>query len=292
MIAGLHDCADRFDAVLCDIWGVLHDGRSAFAPAVEALTRFRAQGGAVVLITNAPRPNAPIIAQLRRFGVADDAYDAIVTSGDVTIALLAAQRDRTIGHIGPARDASLFAAAQAQIGRPLKLTNLAQADIVVCTGLYDDETETPADYETRLRAMVDKGQPMICANPDIIVHRGAELLYCAGALAQRLEALGGKATYAGKPYAPIYDQAVALARKARGGNIDVHRILAIGDGMRTDIAGAVNYGLSALFVTAGIHRSDLHDGVNGGAPADRQALEALCASQGLWPSAAIAQLSW
>ena len=259
-IAGLGEIADRYDAILCDIWGVLHNGRAAFAAASEALVAYRRRGGAVVLISNAPRPNPPIREQVLRFGTSPLAFDAVITSGDVSIALIAERIGEPVLHIGPARDLSLIDAAAKAAGRQPRLVGLEDAAYILCTGLYDDSVETPADYEDRLRAMAGRGLVMICANPDLVVHRGGDLLYCAGALASRFEELGGAVVYAGKPHAPIYAGALALAARARGVPLTKSRVLAIGDGMRTDIAGASAAGIDALFVTQGIHRDGLHDG--------------------------------
>jgi HAD superfamily hydrolase (TIGR01459 family) len=286
-ISGLGEISDRYDAILCDIWGVLHNGVASFAPASAALASFRRRGGAVVLITNAPRPSPPIHRQVLRLGVAPEAFDAIVTSGDVTIGLMEDGSGDRVLHIGPARDLSLFAAAEATGRRP-RLVALEDAQYVLCTGLRQDEIETPADYELELRSIAARSLVMICANPDIVIHRGETLVYCAGALARRYEELGAPVVYAGKPHAPIYERALALAERARGAAIDKSRVLAIGDGMKTDIAGAARAGLDALFVTGGIHRS-----VHGEAPAsvaDPVELRGLYEDYGLWPIAAIPTL--
>ena len=287
-IRGLREISDRYDALLCDIWGVLHNGLASFPLASEALTSFRRGGGAVILITNAPRPSPPIERQLAQLGVPREAFDAVVTSGDVTIGLMAEQTGGRVLHIGPGRDLSLFdAAAEATGGRP-KLVGLDAAEYALCTGLRHDEIETPDDYEPELRAMAARGLTMLCANPDIVIHRGETLIYCAGALARRYEELGGPVTYAGKPHPPIYGRALALAERARDSAIDKSRVLAIGDGMRTDIAGATRAGLDALFVTGGIHRS-LH-GEAPEAPADPIALQQLYDENAMWPVAAIPEL--
>lgn len=281
-IAGLGEIADRYDAILCDVWGVLHNGREAFRPASDALTAFRRRGGTVVLITNAPRPNAPIRAQAIKLGVSPDAFDAVVTSGDVTLALIAERKGETVHHVGPARDLSLFEAAAATTGVKPALAPLEEANYVLCTGLFHDDVETPEDYDARLRAMKARGLPFVCANPDLIIHRGADLVYCAGALAQRYEEMGGAAIYAGKPYAPIYRAALAAAEAARGGPLEPSRVLAIGDALRTDIAGAARQGLDALFISAGIH----HDEVHGGGPrAEAERLNELFQREKLWPVA-------
>jgi HAD superfamily hydrolase (TIGR01459 family) len=285
-ISGLSEISDRYDAVLCDIWGVLHNGVASFQEASEALSAFRARGGAVVLITNAPRPSPPIQRQVLKLGVPPEAFDAVVTSGDVTIGLMEAAGDRVL-HIGPERDLSLFEASAAAGVRPRRVA-LEEASYALCTGLRHDETETPDDYEPELRALATRGIRMICANPDIVIHRGDTLIYCAGALARRYEELGGKVIYAGKPYAPIYDRALMLAERARGAGIERRRVLAIGDGMKTDIAGAARAGLDALFVTGGIHRS-LH-GETPEAPADPGELQRLYDEHGMAPVAAIPAL--
>lgn len=286
-ISGLSEISGRYDAVLCDIWGVLHNGVASFPPASAALSAFRAKGGAVVLITNAPRPSPPIQRQVLKLGVPPEAFDAVVTSGDVTIGLMERETGDRVLHIGPARDLSLFDAAAEAGARP-RLVALEEADYALCTGLRRDETETPDDYEPELKGMAARGLPMICANPDIVIHRGDDLIYCAGALARRYEELGGKVIYAGKPYAPIYDRALMLAERARGGRIEKRRVLAIGDGMKTDIAGATRAGLDALFVTRGIHRS-LH-GETPESPADPLELQRLYDEHGMTPVAAIPAL--
>jgi len=288
-IEGLGEISDRYDAILCDIWGVLHNGVASFGPASEALSAFRRRGGAVVLISNAPRPSAPIRRQLEKLGVLPDAFDAVATSGDVTIELIAERIDDPVLHIGPARDLSLFDAAAEAAGRRPKLVSLGDAAYALCTGLREDVTETPDDYEAELGAMTARAMTMICANPDIVIHRGDALVYCAGALARRYEDLGGPVVYAGKPYAPIYRRALALAERATGGPLDRRRVLAIGDGMKTDIAGAAVAGVDALFVTHGIHRAALH-GETLVKPASASALRRLYAEHSLWPVAAIGQL--
>jgi HAD superfamily hydrolase (TIGR01459 family) len=288
-IEGLGEISDRYDAILCDIWGVLHNGVASFGPASEALSAFRRRGGVVILISNAPRPSAPIRRQLERLGVSPDAFDAVATSGDVTIELIAERIDDPILHIGPARDLSLFHAAAEAAGRLPKLVSLEDAAYALCTGLRDDVTETPEDYQAELGVMAARAMTMICANPDIVIHRGDVLIYCAGALARRYEDLGGPVVYAGKPYAPIYRRALALAERATGAPLDRRRVLAIGDGMNTDIAGAAVAGLDALLVTHGIHREALH-GENLDRPASAAALRRLYGEHSLWPVAAIGEL--
>ena len=284
-IAGLSEISDRYDLILCDIWGVLHNGVAAFAQASDALVSFRRRGGAVILISNAPRPSPPIARQVLKLGVSPDAFDAVVTSGDVTIGLMEQRAGDQVLHIGPERDLTLLdAVADASGARP-KLVSLEDAEYALCTGLRNDETETLDDYEPELRAMSVRGMAMICANPDIVIHRGEALIYCAGALARRYEELGGSVVYAGKPYTPIYDRALALAEHIRGAPIAKSRVLAIGDGMRTDIIGAARAVLDVLFVTGGIHRSLHKETLE--SPADPIELQKLYDENEVWPVAAI-----
>jgi HAD superfamily hydrolase (TIGR01459 family) len=241
---------DNFDLVLCDVWGVIHNGVAAFDDACDALARFRAGGGTVVLITNAPRPSSSVVVQLQRLSVDDAVYDGIVTSGDVTRRLIRESRGEAAYHLGPARDLPIFD------GLDLKFAPAEQADFIVCTGLFDDETETPDDYRALLTGALARRLPMICANPDLVVERGDTLIYCAGALAELYRTLGGEVVFGGKPHRPIYDQAVALASERRGRTFAHHRVLAIGDSVRTDLEGANAYGIACLFVTAGIHSAE------------------------------------
>ncbi len=207
---------------------MLHDGRRCLPGPAAALTRFRAGGGTVVLITNAPRPNAPIRAQLDALGVPRSAYDDIVTSGDSTVALIAERGEGPFHHIGPERDRALMDEVHAKTGRRPRLGALHESAHVICSGLFDDRAETPDHYEATYAAMRERGVAMICANPDVVVHVGDQLIFCAGALAERYEALGGTVLYAGKPHAPIYDLALSLAAQARGRDVDAARVLAIG----------------------------------------------------------------
>jgi HAD superfamily hydrolase (TIGR01459 family) len=288
-ITSFREISDRYDAILCDIWGVLHNGVTSFADASNCLASFRSRGGIVVLLTNAPRPSAIIGRQLLKLGVLRDAFDSIVTSGDVTAQLIADRIDDPVLHIGPSRDLSLFEAVEKAAGRRPTLVQLENASYAVCTGLRDDSVETLQDYETELCALAFRSMTLLCANPDIVIHRGDALVYCAGALARRYEELGGAVTYAGKPYPPTYRRAMDLAVLARGAPIDTRRVLAIGDAMMTDIAGATDAGFDALFITGGIHRAALH-GEAQSCSADPAELQRLCRQWSLWPTASMAAL--
>jgi len=272
-----------YDVVLSDVWGVVHNGVAATPAACDALARFRASGGTVVLITNAPRPGE-VVARftLDRLGVPRAAYDGIVSSGDVTRALVMARAGQRLLHIGPPRDVPIFDGLDAPIA-PLE-----SADYAVCSGLTDDTVETPQDYHALIEKMRARGLPMICANPDIVVERGDKLVYCAGAIADLYAAAGGEVTYAGKPYRPIYEQALAIAQSARDAPVAHHRVLAVGDSVRTDLKGAAAFGIDCVFVTAGIHAEELGARDNPSAAA----LSDIFAAAGLFPKAVMRQLSW
>lgn len=251
-ITGFGKIASSYELVLCDIWGVLHNGLVAFPSASDALTRFRAQGGQVVLVSNAPRPGPGVVRQLDRLGVPRTAFDGVMTSGDLTRQAVAERDGQPLHHIGPERDAPIFA------GLDARLVPLNEARYVVCSGFFDDERETVADYRQRLRSMRDRAMLMICANPDLVVERGHDLIPCAGAIALAYEELGGEVFYAGKPHRPVYEAALALASKLSGGvPVSPARVLAMGDAIRTDIAGAARFGIASLFVTRGIHSAEL-----------------------------------
>lgn len=232
----------RYDALLCDLWGVVHNGREAFAPALAALSAFRAQGGRVVLISNVPKPRDPIPGQLDRLGVPRDAWDVIVTSGDAIRAELAARAPGPMLRIGPAHDGALWE------GLGLAEADLAQARFLAVSGLTDDARETPEDYHPLLQAAAARNLEMLCANPDILVRVGDRLVWCAGALARDYGAMGGPVVMAGKPHPPIYD----LAYRELPG-IEKSRMLAIGDGIGTDVQGAADQGLDCLFIASGMH---------------------------------------
>jgi HAD superfamily hydrolase (TIGR01459 family) len=246
----LRDLVAGVDVVLSDIWGVVHNGLVAFPEACEALRGFRAQGGTVILITNAPRPADSVQRQLRKLDVADETYDAIVSSGDLTRHFIAEHPGRKLFRIGPERDNSIYRGLDA-VPAPLE-----QAGYIVCTGLFDDESESAEDYREMMLQARERKLTLICANPDIVVERGDRLIYCAGAIAELYRELGGEVIFYGKPHRPIYERAMELAAERRGEAIQPNRVLAIGDSVRTDLAGAHNFGIDCLFVTRGIHAED------------------------------------
>jgi HAD superfamily hydrolase (TIGR01459 family) len=244
-IEGLGDVIGDYDVVLSDVWGVVHNGVRAFQQSCAALAAARRSGATVVLITNSPRPSPGVIQQLGTLGVADETYDRVVTSGDVTRDLMVDAPRKTF-LIGPERDLNFFDGLDVQFVSP------EEAECVVCTGFFDDETEVPEDYKDMLTAFASRDVPFICANPDLVVERGEKIIPCAGAVAAYYEQLGGKTRIAGKPHKPIYEAALAAAREVRG-DFDRARVLAIGDGMPTDVRGALSQGLDLLYISSGIH---------------------------------------
>ncbi len=248
---GLQPLAESYDLILCDVWGVLHNGVKAYEAASDALTRFRAKGGRVVLVSNAPRPGASVGTQLDGFRVPRSAYDAIVTSGDLTRLAIQERIDRIVHHIGPPRDMPIYDGLDVRFG------SIEEADYVVCTGFDNDEEETVEDYRPQLTAMRRRNLLMVCANPDLVVERGHMILPCAGTIALAYEEMGGEVFYAGKPHRPVYERALAVASDLTGHPIPKERVLAVGDAIRTDIAGAVGFGIDALMIARGIHAEEL-----------------------------------
>lgn len=251
-LSSMSEISGQYDAILCDVWGVLHNGVAAWAGAVSALQKARSDGLTVVMITNAPRPNRFVLERFEMLNIPNDICDGIISSGDVTVNLV--DQAGEVFHVGPDKDSGLFDGENAQ-----QVFDLESAKAIVCTGLYDDLNEHPTEYHERMKSWLDLSLPMICANPDIVVEMGDKLLWCAGALAREYVKLGGKVRYAGKPYAPIYEQALALASELAGKPINAQNALAIGDGQPTDVLGANNAGLDLLFVSNGIHVHEYGD---------------------------------
>lgn len=282
-VAGLSLLATSYDVVFCDVWGVLHDGIVGFRGAHDALAAFRDGGGCVVLVSNAPRPGHVVADQLARFGVSAKAFDAVVTSGDLTREIVRSRGRERVFHLGPDRDRRIYD------GLGTAFVDSRTCDYVVCTGLVDDDVDTIEDYGPLLREMRVRDLWMLCANPDLIVERGDRLLCCAGALGAAYEDLGGATFYPGKPHAPIYDEALARAASIRGAAIDRRRVLAIGDALRTDVAGANAFGIDSLLIARGIHAAEL--GFVDGTLNVARAL-AWVASQSVKPTALAGELVW
>jgi HAD superfamily hydrolase (TIGR01459 family) len=283
LIERFEPLAPAYDVLLCDVWGVVHNGVAAFAEAGDALAQFRAGGGTVILITNAPRPGAVVEKIIGGLGVRRDAYDAITSSGDVTRGIIAARKAERVFHLGPPRDRPIFA------GLDVTFAPIETADSVVCSGLFDDTVETPENYQEMLAFMHKRSLFMVCANPDVVVERGDTLVYCAGALADAYVALGGEALYCGKPYAPIYEAALGQAAAFRGGEVPpLKRVLAIGDSVRTDLAGAASFGVDFLFVISGLHAEQ----IGSRETPDPAGLATMFAAAGATPKAVIPRLVW
>jgi HAD superfamily hydrolase (TIGR01459 family) len=281
----LDHCAELlagYDVLLCDVWGVIHNGVAAYPEACEALRRARQAGAAVLLISNSPRPYKVIVPQLDGFGVPRDSYVGVITSGDVTRAVIAERQGQKIFHLGPPRDLPIFA------GLNVRLTGASTADYVVCSGLFDDTRETPEDYRDLLQSLKARELFMLCANPDVVVERGDKLVYCAGALADLYRAMGGEVLYAGKPYRPIYDRALDQAEAIRDGRVPLDRVLAIGDSVRTDLKGAAMLGVDFLFLSSGIHAGE----IGAGGKADPAAMAVFFEQAGLMPKAVMRRLVW
>ncbi|HEY0282921.1 MAG TPA: TIGR01459 family HAD-type hydrolase [Rhizomicrobium sp.] len=275
IISGLREIAGGYDALICDVWGVMHDGLHPHLAAVEALRRFRAEQGLVVLLSNAPRPSAPIEQQLTQIGVPAGCYDAIVTSGAAAredIERRAAAGSLAMMHIGPERDRPLYDGLNVELVGPEK------AAVALVSGLYDDEIETPENYRGVLAELKNRKLPMVCANPDIFVPRGGKLLYCAGALARAYEEIGGEVVYYGKPHLPIYKVALEAAGSPK-------HPLVVGDGLETDMLGANRLGIDALFIADGVHGEEVGALTPGN-------LAALFAKKGVYARAAMGALAW
>ncbi|MCZ2158923.1 TIGR01459 family HAD-type hydrolase [Bartonella sp. 220] len=264
---------ERYDAVFCDVWGVVHNGVHAFEPALKVLHKIRQMGKNVIFLTNSPRRREDVVAQLQSMNVHSDYYDAIITSGDVTRDLIRAA-PRKIFFIGQQRDAVLFE------GLECELVEEWEASAVVCSGFLEDLEEEPSAYKDMFHRMRARNLPFICANPDVIVHYGNQEFWCAGALAHLYQQLGGEVRIAGKPHAPIYEGAFKKLQKIRG-TVEKSQILAIGDGLLTDVKGAVHFGLDVLYIMGGIHR---YDYVQNGM-VDKQALHSFLERYGYKPQA-------
>lgn len=280
LISGLSEIAPGHDALICDVWGVVHDGKRHHPAAAEALLRFKEKHGPVVLLTNAPRVPAEVAMQCTSYGLPPDCYDAIVSSGGAAreeLARRSAARTLPLYYIGPDRDLPMIE------GLDICRTGIAEAEVALAIGLRDDMNETPDQYSDELRALAGRGLTMLCANPDLLVHRGDRLLYCAGALAQGFEAMGGRVIYYGKPHLPVYESVLAMLETILGHK--PRRPLAVGDGLLTDIKGANAAGIETLFIADGVHGEEVE-------PYGAQHLAGLFARFGVTAGGATRKLAW
>ena len=252
IVNALSDISAQYDALFVDLWGCVHNGVRAFDAANKALIEYRTGGGIVVLVTNSPRPRAQVEQQLADFGVARDAWDSIASSGDsARSALFLGAVGQKIYFIGTDAELPFFEPLKL-IDDPIQISHVPfeEAEGIVCTGLPTADG-TPDDVRAPLLYAKQKGLKLLCANPDIIVDRGDKREWCAGAVAQAYSEMGGTSLYFGKPHAPIYDLARRRLSVIRP-NISDDRILAIGDGITTDIQGAIGEGIDSLFITGGL----------------------------------------
>jgi HAD superfamily hydrolase (TIGR01459 family) len=273
----------RYDVLLCDIWGVVHDGRIVYPSANDCLPRFRAAGGVVVLVSNAPMTGDAIAHLLDDKGVRRDAWDAIVGSGDIAISQIQEQGYRKIYGIGPRpRDNSFFDAVHNLVD------TLDSADAIACTGLLHERTETAENYRSLLEKALKRKLPFVCVNPDLAVHVGADLLPCAGAIAALYETMGGLVFWCGKPHPSAYATGIRTAEKIRGRAVDKSRVIGIGDAVRTDLKSASTAGVDALFIAQGLHRDEVV--INGAVDSIR--LAKLLARNNATPTATMLGLTW
>ena len=282
--AGLSRLASAYDALLCDVWGVLHNGVQAWPEAMDALSRYRAGGGRIVLISNAPRSQARTRLSLAALGIDDALYDAVVTSGDVTRHVLASgEYGQCCYYLGPRRDMDFLQESG------LTAVEAEAAEVILCMGMRDDERERVEDYRPLLQSLAGRGLKMVCANPDLVVKRGGHLVPCAGSLAALYQESGGAVLYFGKPHERIYRHAWEILEQLTGAPMDKKKALAVGDGMGTDILGAARFGLDALFITGGIAAAALEADAR---HSSEERLAQLCAAHGVRPIAAMTHLCW
>lgn len=276
----LSSLSGQYDVLFCDVWGVIHNGATIYADAATALARFRASGGHVILISNASRLSRIVNAQLDTLGLAKEAYDSLITSGDVTRDYVAARPNCAVFDVGPGNAHAIFE------GLDVQFTSWDQADLGVTSGAFGDINDGLAQVQSVLRDMRSRDLLLLCANPDVVTELAGRRVQCSGALAGCYARLGGRVIYAGKPQAPIYDRALNVAAELRGGSVRRDRVLVIGDSLSTDIFGAKANGFDSLFLWGGIHAEEL------GSNPSCSALNELFARNALSPTAAAHRLVW
>ncbi len=252
IINSLSEISTNYDALFVDLWGCVHNGVEAIPSAVRALQEYRQGGGIVILVTNSPRPRAGVSKQLVHFKVPEDAYDAIATSGDsARSAMYRGVVGNNVWHYGPVTDSRFFDPLDI-LENPVEINRvpLAEASGIVCTGPFDAQAD-PETWRPDLEIALERGLKLLCANPDIVVDRGDVREWCAGAVAKMYTEMGGESLYFGKPHAPIYDLARRRLHKL-GNKINDDQILAIGDGILTDVKGGIDEGIDSLFISGGL----------------------------------------
>jgi len=280
VINGLAEIARDYELFIFDLWGVVHNGVSAYPRVPDCLMRLRRSGARVVLLSNAPRPSANVAAHLKELGIQPALYDWLLTSGDATAEAIASQNSKpAYFHLGPERSRPTLEACG---GREVSLED---AELILCTGLFDDETEQVEDYCEFLRGAAERSLPMICANPDVVVMRGDKMIQCAGAVAAFYEELGGKVKRFGKPFPEIFD-----CLFAEMSNIARKRAVMVGDGLATDIKGARCAGIDAIWIAGGIHAVEL--GLTSNGHFDQLMAKKVAEAAGECPRAVMPWLAW
>ena len=283
-LSSLSEVTYAYKAVVCDLWGVLHDGVSAHRSAVEALMRYRQTGGCVVLLSNSPRPSAAVESQLRAMGIPSECYNAITTSGDLAQQVMNSEfTKKRYFHLGPQRDKPTIDGIAA-----LKVDDVVEADVVLCTGLFEDEGLSLEQHDDVLHKAHSCGIEMICANPDRVVDYAERRVYCAGSLADRYERIGGMVRWLGKPYDTAYQAVFSQIERHVSGECDLEDVLAIGDSLVTDIAGANHYGIDSLLITEGLHKAELKNHASAGG--DDARLQVICRENDAFPNYSMALL--
>jgi len=282
IVQSLASVGGAYQALLVDLWGCYHNGLATYPAAVAALRAYRAQGGIVILLTNAPRPAASVVAFLDRLGAPADSYDGIMSSGTACQrAVASGEFGRRFHYVGPPRDLHMLT----DLG--LEDIALDDADAILCTGLRDDTVETPSDYLEAIADWHARGLKLLCANPDLVVDRGEQRLHCAGSLALAYEQADGEVIWFGKPHRATYQQSFHLLEELAGREVARDKVLAIGDGIRTDVKGGLDAGLDVLFVTGGLSAGDV--GADPEHP-DPERLDAYLTEHGVAPLYAIGRL--
>jgi HAD superfamily hydrolase (TIGR01459 family) len=287
LIQSLPEISTNYDALFVDLWGCVHNGVTAYPEACAALQAYRQTGGKVVLVTNSPRPWRSVATQIKEFGVPDDAYDAIATSGDsARLAMYLGVVGQKVHHIGDMFKDDFMQPMDIIMEEALEITEvpLKDAEGIVCSG-PEDPLADPEEYRGTFLYAKQKGMKLLCANPDIVVDRGEIREWCAGALAALYTEMGGESLYFGKPHPPIYD--LARRRLSRLAEVEDARILCIGDGIGTDVMGGIGEGLDVLFITGGLAAKEFGpDPIN----PDPARLKMWLSEQNLAPTAAISLL--